>query len=435
MAKGSELYQHAQGIIPGGTQLLSKRPQMFLPDGWPAYYSRCKGARVWDLDGNEYIDASHFGVGAPVLGYADPEVDQAVMRAVASGTACTLNCPEEVALADLLVEIHPWAEMVRLARGGGEALSIAARIVRAAAGRETIAVCGYHGWCDWYLAANLADDRALDGHLLPGLHPAGVPRGLKDTILTFAFNDLAAADALFGELGDKLAAVVMEPMRSSAPQPGFLEGVRRLCNRDGVALVFDEVTSGWRIHSGGAHMVYGVQPDMAVFAKATGNGYPISAVIGRRALMDAAQSTFISSTAWTERIGPAAALATIGKHRRERVPEHLVRVGRRVQEGWRQAAASAGIEVSVAGVAPLCHLGFARFPDESATLFTQLMLDRGYLAGSGFYVSYAHTEALVDTYLEEVERVFRTIREVAESGGFATALRGPVRHTGFRRLS
>ena len=435
MGKGLDLYKRAQALIPGGTQLLSKRPEMFLPEQWPAYYSKARGVQVWDLDGNRYIDATHFSVGAPVLGYADPEVDAAVAEAIRNGTVCTLNCPEEVALAELLVELHPWAEMVRLARGGGEVLSIAARIARAATGRDKIAVCGYHGWCDWYLAANLADDQALDGHLLPGLQPTGVPRGLASTIHTFAYNDLAALRSIMDRHGPQLAGVVMEPARTTGPQPGFLESVRDLCHANGSVLVFDEVTSGWRINTGGAHLVYGVAPDMAAFAKATGNGYPISALVGRRSVMDAAQSTFISSTAWTERIGPAAALATIGKHRRERVPDHLTRVGRRVQEGWRKAAASAGLELTVSGIAPLCYMAFAQHGPEAATLFTQEMLDRGYLAGTGFYVSYAHSEDVVDQYLDHVEQVFRKMRPVIDAGQFGGVLRGPVKHTGFARLS
>jgi len=171
--KSQELYAKARKLIPGGTQLLSKRPEMFLPGQWPAYYASAKGASVTDIDGNTFIDVSICGIGATVLGYADPDVDGAVKAAIDAGSMTTLNCPEEVALADLLVELHPWAQMVRFGRAGGESMAIAVRIARAATGSQTIAFCGYHGWHDWYLSANLADDTALDGHLLGGLAPKG----------------------------------------------------------------------------------------------------------------------------------------------------------------------------------------------------------------------------------------------------------------------
>ena len=382
---GQRLYRRAQQLIPGGTQLLSKRPQMFLPGQWPAYYTRAKGAEVWDLDGNRYIDATHFGVGAPLLGFADDDVDNAVVRAVRMGSASTLNCAEEVELAELMVELHPWAEMVRFARGGGEIMAIAARVARAATGRDKIAVCGYHGWCDWYLAANLHEDCALDGHLLPGLQPAGVPRGLASSARAFRYNDLAALERIAAE--SPLAAIILEPARNSGPAPGFLEGARRIADRAGAVLVFDEVTSGWRMNTGGIHLRLGVEPDLAGFAKGMGNGYPIAALIGKRSVMDAAQSTFISSTSWSERIGPAAALAAIRKHRSLAVAEHLVATGERVIEGWRQAASAAGIRIAAGGLAPLAHFSFeGESAAALATLFTERMLGRGYLAGTSFYL-------------------------------------------------
>lgn len=433
---GPALYRKAQELMPGGTQLLSKRPQMFLPELWPSYYSRAKGAEIWDLDGNRYVDATHFGVGAPLLGYADNDVDSAVIHAVRSGSAATLNCPEEVELAELMVELHPWAEMVRFARGGGEIMAIATRIARAATGRDRIAVCGYHGWCDWYLAANLSEDRALDGHLLPGLKPAGVPRGLTSSVHTFRYNDLAALEAIAAEHGPELAAIIMEPARNAGPEPGFLEGVRQIADRIGAVLVFDEVTSGWRMNTGGVHLQLGVTPDLAGFAKGMGNGYPIAALIGKRAVMDAAQTSFISSTCWSERIGPAAALATIRKHRAQDVPAHLIATGEQVKQGWRNAAAAAGLRVEAGGLSPLAHLSF-QDPEAAsiATLFTQEMLERGYLASTSFYSSLAHTSSIVVEYLEHVVEVFLDISRVLSSGRLGESLKGPVRHSGFQRLN
>ena len=260
-------------------------------------------------------------------------------------------------------------------------MSIAVRLARAATGRDAVAFCGYHGWHDWYLAANLGESTSLDGHLLPGLDSTGVPRGLRGTMIPFHYGRLDELEAIVDARGGELAAVVMEPLRSSEPPAGFLEGVRALATRAGAALVFDEVTSGFRLLSGGAHLRYGVQPDVAVFAKGMSNGYPMAAVIGTAGVMEAAQGSFISSTYWTERIGPTAALATIVKHRRERVHEHLIALGTRVQDGWAALARRHGLHVHVGGIAPLGHLKF-EYPNALAvrTLFTQLMLDRGILA-------------------------------------------------------
>src|SRR5512136_215358 len=313
---GLTLWQRAKRIIPGGSQLLSKRSEQFLPDLWPSYYRSAKGVEVTDLDGRRYIDMSLLGVGACPLGYADPDVDRAVKEAIDQGSMCTLNCPEEVELAEVLLRLHPWAEMVRFARGGGEAMAVAVRIARARTGREIVAFCGYHGWHDWYLSANLADDRNLDGHLLPGLEPRGVPRGLKGTAVPFRYNEIEDLRAIIDRHDGSLAAVVMEPIRDHEPVPGFLEEVQELAAAAGALLVVDEVSAGFRLNTGGAHLVYGIRPDIAVFAKGMSNGYPMAAIIGTGEAMSAAQETFVSSTYWTERIGPVAALATIDKYRR-----------------------------------------------------------------------------------------------------------------------
>lgn len=433
---GYELYKRARRRIPGGTQLLSKRPEMFLPEQWPSYYSRAKGVETWDLDGNRYIDMSHCGVGACILGFADPDVDEAVEKAIRSGSMATLNCPEEVELADLLCELHPWADQVRYARCGGESMAVAVRIARAKTRRDKIAFCGYHGWHDWYLSANLGDDKALDGHLLPGLAPAGVPRGLVGTALPFSYNGLAELQTIVSVHGSELAAIVMEPVRNSEPQKGFLEGVRGLADGIGAVLIFDEITSGWRLNTGGAHLRYGVTPDMAVFAKAMSNGYPMAAVIGSGAVMQAAQGSFISSTYWTERIGPTAALATIRKLQRCNVPKHLVEVGTRIQSGWRAAAGRAGLSISVTGIPPLAHFSFNYENGlEIRTLFTQLMLDKGFLATDSFYATYGHNDRHLEGYLAAVEEVFTALGEAIRRGEVKKLLRGPVAHSGFHRLA
>lgn len=409
---------------------------MFLPDQWPSYYSRAKGVEVWDLDGNKYVDMSHCGVGACILGFADPDVDEAVSKAIQSGSMATLNCPEEVELADLLCELHPWAEMVRYARGGGEAMAVAVRIARAKTRREKIAFCGYHGWHDWYLAANLADKDALGGHLLTGLEPAGVPHGLAGTALPFTYNRIDELEKIASAHGNELAAIVMEPVRNHEPEAGFLEKVRALAKTLGAVLIFDEVTSGWRLNVGGVHLSYGVTPDIAVFAKAMSNGYPMAAIIGVEDVMQAVQESFISSTYWTERIGPTAALATIRKIQRCEVPKHLVAAGERVQAGWNAAADRAGLLIRVSGIAPISHFTFS-YPNGQAirTLFTQIMLEMGYLASDSFYATYAHQSFHVEGYLAAVEKTFAVIARALDKGEVEKLLRGPVAHSGFQRLT
>jgi len=432
---GQRLYLQAKRRIPGGTQLLSKRPEMFLPENWPAYYSRVKGVEVWDLDGNKYVDMSYNGMGACILGAADPDVDRAVQDAIAAGCMSTLNAPEEIELAELLIELHPWAEMVRYARSGGEAMAIAVRIARAKTRRDRVAFCGYHGWHDWYLAANLAEDNALDGHLLPGLEPAGVPRGLLGTALPFRYNRIDELRAAVSKYRDEIAAIVMEPVRDHAPETNFLETVREIATEIGAVLVFDEITAGFRLTTGGAHLIYGVAPDIAVFAKAISNGYPMAAVVGRASVMQAAQSTFISSTYWTDRIGPAAAIATIRKHRRCNVPRHLIQIGTMVQDGWKSGAQRAGLELQIGGMAPLSHFSFTGEQRMATrTLFTQLMLEQGFLAGSAFYATFAHQEQHIESYLKSAQSAFERVAHATWNNTLLEQLKGPVAHSGFTRL-
>ncbi len=434
--KGQEIYKRARQRIPGGTQLLSKRPEMYLPEQWPSYYSKAEGVVIWGLDGEKYIDMSNCGVGACILGYADPDVNDAVRGAINAGSMTTLNCTEEVELADLLCELHPWAEMVRYARSGGEAMVVAVRIARASTGRDKIAFCGYHGWHDWYLAANLAEQDALNGHLLPGLEPAGVPRGLLGTALPFHYNRIDELEAIISAHRSDLAAIVMEPVRFHAPKPGFLESVREIAAKVGAVLVFDEITSGWRLNSGGVHLIYDVTPDIAVFAKAMSNGYPMAAIIGREDVMQAAQSSFISSTYWTERIGPTAALATIRKHQRCNVPEYLGEVGERIQGGWRTAAARTQLSIKIFGMPALSYFSIDYdHPQLVNTLFTQDMLAKGFLATNSFYATYAHRDIYIETYLEAVEETFAFLAEAIENDKVKAHLNGPVAHSGFRRLT
>jgi glutamate-1-semialdehyde 2,1-aminomutase len=436
MEKSLEMQARAKKRIPGMTQLLSKRPDLFSQGVWPAYYSKAKGVEVWDLDGNKYVDMSIGGIGANVLGYADEEVNEAVLAAIAAGSSSSLNCPEEVELADLLCELHPWAEMVRYARSGGEAMTVAVRIARGHTGRDKIAFCGYHGWHDWYLAANVGTENALGEHLIPGLAPNGVPKALAGTAFPFRYNRLEELKAIVAEHGADLAAIVMEPTRNEDPSPAFIEGIHALARESGAVLVVDEISAGFRMNTGGAHLLSGLQPDIAVFSKALGNGFPIAAVIGKGSVMEAAQKCFISSTMWTEKVGPAAALATLRKHRRVNAGPHLVALGKAVQLGWTAAGERHGLHLHAGGMYPMSHFSFSS-PHAAVqkALFVQLMLDRGFLASSTFYAMYAHTQAHVDAYLQAVDACFAQIAGMGGPDELKAALKGKPSVSGFTRLN
>ena len=431
-----EMQERAESRIPGMTQLLSKRPDMFSQGVWPGYYSKAKGVEVWDLDGNRYIDMSIAGIGANVLGYADPDVDNAVRMAIDTGTSCSLNCPEEVDLADLLCEIHPWAEKVRFARTGGESMTIAVRIARAYTGKDTVAFCGYHGWHDWYLSANLGTENALGEHLLPGLSPKGVPKGLEGTSLPFRYNRIEELEAIVEREGKSLAAIVMEPIRSEQPLPGFFDRVRAIADEIKAVLIIDEISAGFRINSGGAHLVLGIKPDMAVFSKALGNGYPIAAIIGKGEVMDAAQSTFISSTYWTERIGPTAGIATIKKHQKVNAGKHLMDIGIKIQRGWQDCADKNGLVIDIGGIPPLSHFSFnGDNPMAIKAYFVQLMLERGFLASTLFYAMYAHQDEHVISYLRAVDEAFYEVFTAKQKETLDIMLKGEPASQGFTRLT
>lgn len=434
MNSGQQLWKRGKSIIPGGNMLLSKRSEMFLPEQWPSYFSKAKGCQVWDLDGNRYTDMCIMGIGTNTLGYGHPEVDTAVKATVQAGNMSTLNCPEEVYLAERLVEMHPWADMVRLARSGGEANAIAIRIARAASGRDKVAICGYHGWHDWYLSANLSDEGGLDGHLLPGLEPKGVPRNLQGTVFPFHYNNFEELKALVDQ--HEIGVIKMEVSRNRGPEDDFLHKVRQLATERRIVLIFDECTSGFRQTFGGLHKLYGVEPDMAMFGKALGNGYAITATIGRREVMEAAQSTFISSTFWTERIGPTAALKTLEVMERVKSWETITNTGLEIRARWKALAERIGLQLDHWGLPALT--GFTiKSPKalEYKTLITQEMLDKGYLATTGVYVCTDHTPEVIEGYFAALEPIFRLIKECEDGRDVMSLLKGPVCHAGFKRLT
>lgn len=435
MGTGQELYKKAKTLIPGGTMLLSKRPEMFLPEHWPSYFSKAKGCRIWDLDGKELIDMSIMGIGTNTLGYGNDAVDAAVMETVKNGNMSTLSCPEEVYLAEKLIEINPWADMVRFARSGGEANAIAIRIARAASGKDKVAICGYHGWHDWYLSANHNDGDELSGHLLSGLSPNGVPKNLKNSVYPFNYNNFEELLSIVEN--NDIGVIKMEVVRNFGPEDNFLHKVRELATRKNIVLIFDECTSGFRETFGGIYQKYGVEPDMAMYGKTIGNGYALTAVVGKKSVMEAAQTTFISSTFWTERIGPTAALATLKEMERLKSWELITANGIKMQEGWQSLANLHRLKITLAGIPALSTYSFNSNDALSyKTFVAQEMLKKGILASTNFYASTAHTEAEFEIYFSHLEVVFAKIAK-CEAGDIRIEdlLEGPVCHSGFKRLN
>lgn len=380
-------WDYAKTIIPQGNGLLSKRKEV-RSENWPAYYQRAEGCELWTHpDGRHFYDFNIMGVGCCVLGYADPDVDLAVWKSVRNGNMCTLNCPEEVELAELLLKLNPKMDMVRFSRMGGDAMAQAVRVARAYSGKEKIVInpYGYHGWHDWYMASGRN-----------GQPDAGIPQCLKDTI------DI---DSPMGEVG----AVVLEPDQMDIR---YLRHIRQLCTEGNIPLVFDEITSGFRLNLAGVHQVYGIYPDMVVYGKAMGNGYPIYAILGKREIMEAYEKTFISSTMNTERTGFAAALATIEKMHRLNVPDHLIHTGKAIKRIWSDVARDHGLEIEIGEIDPLATFHFKDDDNlRKMTLYTQEMVKRGILSSSQFRASYAHKPDHICKFDGAVQGVFEDMAE------------------------
>lgn len=431
LTAGEKLYRRAKRVIPGGNMLLSKRPEMFLQSGWPSYYSKALGCEIWDLDDKKYLDMSIMGIGTNILGYAYEPVDSAVKSCIEKSTMSTFNCPEEVFLAEKLIELHPWAENVKFARTGGEVNAMAVRIARAATGKNHVVICGYHGWHDWYLAANLSSSTNLDDHLLPGLDPAGVPKELSGLTHAIRYNSFEDLDLL--DSNPDIGVLIMEVMRSTEPAVGYLEAIREKCNKNGIVLIFDECTSGFRETYGGLHLKFGVTPDLATFGKALGNGYAITALIGKSNVMTSVENTFMSSTFWSERTGYVAALASLKAMANLRSWEKITQIGLKMRNIWSESFTDTGIDFSFSGIPALSALQF-HGPNGNVikTLITQEMLKEKILASNIFYPSIAHTEIHLEQYRSALQEVILKITKTSDP---RTLLHSEPSQMGFKRLN
>jgi len=373
-------------LIPGETSTGSKRKEaLYGQEPGPARLVRSEGARVWDETGAEYLDWV-MGLGAVALGYGHPDVTAAAQRAAADGVVGPLPPVLEDEVAALLVRALPGADMVRFLKTGAEAVAAAVRIARVATGRDLVAGCGYHGWLDWCSAG------------------PGVPGDVRSLFHELPFNDPDAARSTIRALGDKLAAIVVEPVIVAEPSREWLATLRDEAWRGGAVLVFDEIKTAFRIAIGGAAERYGVVPDLSVVGKALGNGYPIAAVAGRRETMEHAAHTWISSTLATETVSLAAAKATIEVYRRDAVTAHLARVGKRFFEGLRAfAARHADVITGVAGIPEMCVLAYGS--EMAGKRLASEMARRGVVFKRTAYnfVSLAHGDEDVDTTLAALE--------------------------------
>ncbi|MBC69476.1 aminotransferase class III-fold pyridoxal phosphate-dependent enzyme [Acinetobacter sp.] len=432
---GQDLWNKATNLIPGGNGLLSKRPERYLPGLWPVYYKKAKGAYIWDLDNNKYLDMAQNGIGSAILGYSDQDVNKAVISSIKNSINTTLNSPEEVELADMLIKLNPNMHMVKFGRGGGEAMSMAVRIARASSGKDNILFSGYHGWNDWYIAANVSDKSNLDEHLIQGLSPAGVPKSLKGTAIPFKYDDIKDFDIKL-EKTNNIAAVVIEGARFNEPNIKFLKHIEKVTKKRKIILIVDEITSGFRICDSGSYIKYGYDPDIAVYGKALGNGFAISAVVGKKQTMEAGIKSFISSTMWTERVGFTAAIATLKKMKKIKLHKHLIKTGKNISKIWIDAAKRNNLKISVTDFFPLVTLKF-EYPDEKdkiETLFIQCMLERGILSSKSVYVTAAHGERELKRYKKACTEVFSVISKALETN-IDNFLKTPKRSDAFARLN
>lgn len=426
-------YLEAKELIPFGVQLLSKKPETFCEGYWPAYYTKAKGCEVWDLDNKHYYDFSTNGISACLLGFASDPVVEAVTKRVINGSMCSQNPAEEVELAERLCQIHPWASKVRFARGGGEIASVAIRIARATTGKDVVAICGYHGWTDWYLAANLGETPEQRDTIITGMTCNGVPESLRGTTVAFYFDDKEGFDRIVAQYGDRLAAVVLETARSTDPIPGFLEHVRAETKRVGALMILDEITIGWRNCFSGYHMQLGITPDMAIFGKATGNGHPISAVIGTDEAMEGANRAFISSTMWTESVGPTAALATLKEMERVNAWKQAWDSGSKVINIWKDISKRYGIGIEIEGFDSHPHFTFNENHGQLRPVFIRLMLDEGFLGNTVFSATVAHNDENIALYAMAFEKVFAKLADILKKGDLEQYLPKHIQ-AGFGRL-
>ena len=420
-AQSEALLREAVELFPTGTQTAMKSATSFPIGISPLFVQRASGTRLWDADGNEYID--FVGALGPItLGYNDPDVTAAVREQLEIGSLFSLSHPIELDVARLLQEMIPCCERARFGKNGSDMTTTAIRLSRAVTGRDRVAICGYHGWHDWSIA--------------PTPQNTGVPQAVRELSHSFQYNDLDSLESIFRVSPNQIAAVIMEPMRVEPPQAGFLERVRELCTHNGAVLIFDEIVTGFRFANGGAQELFGITPDLAVFAKGMSNGFPLSALVGRKEFMQPLATVHASLTYGGETLSLAAAKATLEKYRREPVISTIKSRGKRLLAGMVPLIQRHGLaEVFVVGgdpalpfMLPRAGLGFSE--PEIRTYFLQEMFARGFLVLGAHAISYAHTEKDIDRLLAAYAEVLPGLAAAIRDTTLPSLLRAaPPKHS------
>ena len=421
--KSQEFLKRAEEIIPLGSQTFSKSKVQFPEGVSPYFITRGKGCHVWDLDGNEYTDFVS-GLLAVSLGYCDPDVDAAVRKQMEDGVTFSLPHPIETILAEKIVEKVPCAEMVRFGKNGSDATAGAIRLARAYTQRDHVAVCGYHGWQDWYIGSTTRD--------------SGVPEAIKSLTHKFIYNDLESLRKIFKGHSDQMAAVIMEPMNFETPQPGFLEGVQKLCQEQGAVFIFDETITGFRFAPGGAQEMLGITPDLVTLGKGISNGYPLSIVAGKREIMRYMEEIFFSFTFGGETLSLAAALAVLNKMEREPVFEHIDTLGKYLIEKVKGLIIKYQLEdvLVITGLPCWSLLIFKETTSftgmQIKTYWMQEILKRGILSFGTHNLCYAHQKADVDQLLHVYDEVFSLIQKHVTEKTLEKAIEGKVLQSLFK---
>lgn len=420
ITRSNALWDRAAGLIPAGTQTLAKGPTQFSNGVAPKYLARGQGARVWDVDGNEYLDFN-MGIGPIVLGYCHPVVDEAVRRQLSDGITFSLMHPLEVELAELLRECIPHTEAVRFSKTGCDVATAAVRLARAYTGRQRVLCCGYHGWHDWYIAVT---DRN-----------AGIPACTRELTHTFSYNDI---DSVIEAIDAETACVILEPFVFERENGRFLSELRSVCDRNGALLIFDEMWTGFRCALGGAQEFFKVRADLSLFSKAIANGMPISAITGRRDVMSLLEDqVFFFTTFGGEALSLAASVACIDFIRGNGVTERLAALGQRLLDGLDELIANKGMDyVSVTGYPFRTLMNFsaaAGDPLMMKTLVQQELIRRGILWSGIHNLCFSHTEADVDYTLSAYAEVFGILQQAVASGDARGYLQGEPIQPVFRK--
>ncbi|MDG2101859.1 MAG: aminotransferase class III-fold pyridoxal phosphate-dependent enzyme [Dehalococcoidia bacterium] len=430
------LYKKAEKIIPGKTQLISRRSSQFAHGINPIYAKESKGAYFIDVDDNKYLDWMN-AVSAIILGHSNDYVDNAVKKQIDKGSIHTVNSSLEIELAELLINEIPSAEMVRYTKGGGDSCTLAVRIARGTTGRDKILFSGYHGWHDWYQAANYLVNPEDGEFPFAGIEPIGVPKVLKGTAMPFIYGDIENLKELIKIHGDEVAAIMLEPMRSEFPESGYLEEVKRLAKENGSLLIFDEVSCGWRMSVGGAQKKLGVTPDITAFAKAMSNGYPMGAVVGSKEAMGPADRMFVSSSYWSDNIGLAASYATIEYLLSNNSEKWFEDYGIELKNKITDVMSASSVDVEITGIPSSPIIQFNNNEKSQIplmkTLFVQEMAKQGIHMSSVFHPTMSHDINDIKITCTAIDNSLSTI-EKALNSNFEDYLEAPILNEPFRRL-